>query len=53
MNINPENNNDIPEDKDEIDAENAAIDAAVAAKKRQQEEEAEMLRRNATRGLVT
>jgi len=51
MNINPENNNDIPEDKDEIDAENAAIDAAVAAKKRQQEEEAEMLRRNATRGL--
>ena len=51
MNVNPENNNDIPEDKDELAAENAAIDAAAAAKKRQQEEEAEMLRRNATRGL--
>lgn len=76
MNINPENNNDEPEDKSEIDAgankgqeadgsdhnvtpslskeeadENKKIDAAAAAKKRQLEEEAEMLRRNATRGL--
>src|SRR5258706_4025107 len=63
MNNNPENNNDEPEDNREIDAaaksqqeeaeseENRQIDAAAAAKKRQLQEEAEILRRNATRGL--
>lgn len=48
MNINPENNNDEPKDNNDEPKDSDVMDKA---EKKRQDEEADMLRRNATRGL--